>query len=303
MSARRVVSILGACLVSVGVGGSVAGAQPKKAPVAPAKDPAAGAPAVPPTPADPAQPVQPIDDPPPSDMNGTDENPDSPKTDGEVDQSKVVAVPVKSNKSGYPMEEVLRPITLPANMSEVSLGAHAVLGAGDSLYAGTGALRARYGITREVQLGLTYVVGGIFHEPALDPSKSDIKFKPGKAVGLDMTVLVQNWIGVKVGVPIYIDPVAVGIDLGAPIKFQFGDKLAIGGLDDLLSIKVSKFAPSFYAEDFNQAQAFLINSKTNTGTSRGALRFSAYGVYQSSPKLAILGRFGLNIEDFASNRG
>ena len=61
-------------------------------------------------------------------------------------------------------------------------------------------------------------------------------------------MLLQDWIGVQVGVPIYISPLAVSLTLGAPIKFTFGDKFAIGGLDDLLNIRLTKFAPTFYQE-------------------------------------------------------
>ena len=117
-------------------------------------------------------------------------------------------------------------------------------------------------------------------------------FHPGKAVGLDVTVLLQNWIGVKVGVPVYIQPVAVSLAIGVPIKFSFGDKFALGGLDDLLNIKLKRFAPSFYQEFDN---AFAANGdKNNTVQSNGALRISAYGIYQYQPNVAFVGRAGLN---------
>ena len=182
-------------------------------------------------------------------------------------------------------------------MSEVSIGPHARV----SPYAGTDALRARYGITRQVQLGLTYVLGGVFNDPkTLDSDK--IGFHPGKAVGLDVTVLLQDWIGVKVGVPVYIDPVAVSLQLGAPMKFVFLDnKLALGGLDDLLNIRIAKFAPTFYQEAQNAANAALYNADPNTILSKGQLRFSAFGEYQYQPKTVIIGRFGVEFDDFGNN--
>lgn len=298
----RAISVIGASLLAVGV----VGAQPKKpapkGPIAPAKEPDPTA--TPPAPTDGSgSAVTPVEEPPPSDMNGTDENPDNPKGVDQPDPNKVVAVPEKSKKAGYPTEEALRPITLPQNMSEVSIGPHAVLGLGSSEYEGADALRARYGIIREVQIGLTYVMGGIFHQPAGSSApQGPIKFKPGKAVGLDFSVLLTNFLAVKVGVPIYIDPVAVGLNIGAPMKFIFADKFAIGGLDDLVSIKISKFAPSFYSEGENARQAFEITSGTKTATSRGTLRFSTYGVYQHDPKLAVIARFGLSFDDFSTNK-
>src|SRR5262249_40730440 len=156
-----------------------------------------------------------------------------------------------TTRAGYPTEEYLRPITLPQNMSEVSLSPHMVIN-DDARggYSGGDALRARYGITRQVQLGLTYVFAASYHDPAkANPAMDDpgpLGVHGGKAVGLDITVLLQNWIAVRVGVPVYISPVAVSLQLGAPLKFQLFDNLAIGGMDDFLNIKLSRFAPNFY---------------------------------------------------------
>jgi len=217
-------------------------------------------------------------------MNGTDENPDAPH---DISKPTVTAVaPAPKRPSGYPTEEALRPVTLPANMSEVSISPHANV----SPYFGSDALRARYGITSRIQLGLTYVLGGVYHDPATTSMK--LGFHPGKAVGVDVTVLLQNWIAIRVGVPVYVDPVAVGLQLGAPMKFTFGEKFALGGMDDLLNIKISKFAPSFYNEYENAINAAAQDN--NTETANGHLRFSAYGVYQQSSKLAIIARAGLD---------
>lgn len=295
MSVRRLVSVLCVCLIA---SATAVVAQPKggkKAPVAPAKDPA-GAPAPAPGPAagggsaagsDAGSAVQMTEDPPPSDIDGTNENPDAPKTgDGSAAEIKVIAPTVK--RAGYPIEEVQRPITLPQNMSEVSIAPHAQI----DPYAGADALRARYGITRQVQLGLTYLLAGIYDDPrTLTTDK--IGFHPGKAVGLDVTVLLQNWLAVRVGVPVYIDPLAIGLQLGAPLKFILTDKIAIGGMDDFLTFKIKRFAPTFYQEVQNVANAEI--SRLGTA-SRGYLRFSAYGVYQHSPKLALIGRFGVTTD-------
>ena len=53
------------------------------------------------------------------------------------------------------------------------------------------------------------MLGGIYDDPATTGDGQD-GFHPGKAVGVDVTVLLQNWLAVRVGVPVYIDPVAVG---------------------------------------------------------------------------------------------
>ena len=298
MSVRRLVSVLCVCLIA---SVSAVVAQPKggkKAPVAPAKDPA---PAPAPAPAagsgsaagsDAGSAVQMAEDPPPSDMEGTNENPDAPKTGEGSAEVKVVAPTVK--RVGYPIEEVQRPITLPQNMSEVSLAPHARI----KPYAGADALRARYGITRQVQLGLTYLLGGIYDDPRT-MTTDKIGFHPGKAVGLDVTVLLKDWLAVRVGVPVYIDPVAVGLVLGAPLKFVLTEKIAIGGMDDFVTIKIHRFAPTFYQEVQNVANAQISELGT---ASRGELRFTGFGVYQHSPKMALIGRFGV-ITDLGTGGG
>lgn len=300
MSARRLASVL--CVVLV-ASATVVVAQPKGGAPAPAKepaptgmektpDPAAGSAAGSGSGAGSA--VEMAEDPPPSDMEGTNENPDAPRIIGE-DKKDVSTVPTVTKKAGYPIEEIYRPITLPQNMSEIGIDPHAQV----SPYAGSTALRARYGITRQVQLGLTYLLAGIFAEKNfVAGSSAGTKVHPGKAVGLDLTILLQNWIGIKVGVPVYIDPVAVGLNLGAPLKFVFFDKLALGGMDDLLTFRISKFPPSFYQEYINVANARGVES--NSVLSRGQLRFSGFGIYQHKPELAIIGRLGITFNDFKS---
>jgi hypothetical protein len=337
MTARRLLFVLtagvGVGLLGVTASVAVVAAQPKpakkppakkapkKGPLAPAKDsgapakdsgtpaatdaPAATgsgkAPATTSAPAGSAAPagsegktVQMTEDPPPSDMTGTAENPDTPKTVIDVEAPAVAAVAPPPVRGGYPIEEVARPITLPRNMSEVSLAPHAQV----SPYAASTALRARYGITPKIQLGLTYLVGGIFDDPSTLQSKQG--FHPGKALGLDVTYMVQDWVGVKVGVPIYISPLAVSLAIGAPIKLMLGDKLALGGLDDLLNIRLDRFAPTFYQELQNATNAN--DTMTNTIKSQGELRVSLFGAYQYRPNLAIIARTGIQMEDFATGK-
>jgi len=304
MTARRFISVLSVGLIA---SASVVAAQPK-----PAKKPAAKAPKRSPAPAkDASAPassptgtaagsaagsaVQMTEDPPPSDMAGTDENPDAPRPVADPDAPvAAVVAPIAHERAGYPIEEAIRPIVLPQNLSEVSLLPHAVV----SPFTATASLRARYGITSKIQLGLTYVLGGIFRDP--ETLGANQAFHPGKAVGLDVTVLLQDWIGVSLGVPVYLSPVAVSLTLGAPIKFTFGDKLALGGFDDLLNIKLDRFAPTFYQELQNATNA--VSNLSNTIHSQGELRVSLFGIYQYQPDLAIIVRAGIQMEDFATGK-
>jgi hypothetical protein len=286
MSLSRLASVVTVVLAAT----NVVQAQPKKtpAPVAPAKD---AAPTTPPPAGD--APAPPADEPPPKDMNGVDENPDAPKTDDQPDPNAPI-VPIKKREVGYPLEEALRPITLPQNMSEVRVTFHGEVSPAD----GAGQLRARYGITREIQLGLTYLFGAVYDDPSTQGK--DYGVHPGKALGLDVTVLIQNWLGIRVGVPVYVNPVAVSLTIGAPIKFSFGDgKWAIGGLDDIVSIKLHRFTPSFDSELVNQVSS---NGQDNhTIQDNGRLHISAYGIYQLQPNLAFIGRIGVDSSLGTSN--
>lgn len=297
MTVRRVVPLL-VCLLATF---AVAIAQPKKAPPAPPA-PAAGsgsgsADAPPPPP----------DEGPPPDMEGKDENPGAPKALPGEEPEVTVQAPEKQKVSGYPMEEVLRPITLPANMAEVAIGPRAQFDVDEIGYAGSDTLRARYGITRQIQLGLNYALAGIYDDPKTAEDK--IKIKPGKALELHVTYLIKDFIGVRLGVPVWIykpaesadsSAPAFGLNIGVPLKFRFGDKFAIGAFDDLLSIKLTQFAPSLEHEYLNAFRA--AQRDVNTSTSAGYIRFQAYGVYQRSPKLALIGRFGVQLEDFATTK-
>lgn len=229
--------------------------------------------------------VAPIEDAPPGDIEGRDENPDAPRT-GDEPTTPAGPVVAPLQKAGYPIEEVDRPITLLQNMGEVSIAPHFQA----SPYMGADALRFRFGITRQVQLGLTYVfAGGYDEDPMTPPDK--ITFHAGKAAGLDVTVLLENWIGVKVGLPVYLDPFAMSFAAGAPMKFIF-KKVAIGGMEDVLNITIKEFPVSFYQEAFNAEGAR--NKTTGSQQSRGRLRFSGYVAYQQTPKLALIGRLGLD---------
>lgn len=283
MSLRRFISVLSVVTVAT-ASVAFAGPNDKKAP------------APPPAPAKEAEPagtgsgsgsgdgsaVAPIEDAPPADMEGRDENPDAPK--GTDDDVATPATPTVVKAAGYPIEETQRPITLPANMAEVSIAPHAIV----QPFSGSDALRARYGITRQVQLGLTYLYVGLYDDPTTVVKKYG--FHVGKAAGLDVTVLLQNWLAVKVGVPVYFDPVATSFQAGAPMKFVFG-KLALGGLEDIVNIRISEFAPSLEFEQHNAVGA--ANKVNNTQQSRGQIRFSGFVEYQQSAKTAIIGRAGV----------
>jgi hypothetical protein len=228
-------------------------------------------------------------------MNGVDENPDAPKMT-DTENKAVVVAPKPAPRVGYPIEEVLRPITLPQNMSEISIGPHFEV---NDPYRGgftsSDALRLRYGVTRRVELALTYGFAGIYHDPSMQTATTagSLGLDSGKAVGLEVTVSILDWLAVRVGVPVYVSPVAVSLTLGAPIKFVVFDKLAIGGLEQIFNIALDRFAPSFYEQYDNALAAYETQQGgNNTAQPAGFLTISGFVDYQYAPDLAIVSRFG-----------
>ena len=275
-------------------------ASPASSPSAtPASTPAATGAAAPLAPADGAPPGTPApapDEPPPSEesFNGVNENPNAPKVPVDPDAPK--AVVVVKRPVGYPIEEALRPITLPKYMSEVSLGISEVLNPSDT----NATLRGRFGITNQWQLGITYNVGGLFDNGCGTSTgcTNKITFNTGKSFGVDLTYLITDWVGVSATVPVYVDPFAMGLNLGAPLKFTFGDKFAVGGLNDFIDIRLHNFVPSLTDERSNSQSAVLSN--THTSLPNGSLNFVGYGIYQIQPNLAVIGELGGELLNFSS---
>lgn len=223
------------------------------------------------------------------DDSGTEENPDAPRI-GE--QTPDAPRPPAPRATGYPVNEILRPITLPDFTSEIALGVNLYPSPLD-LEVG---LRARYGITRQAQIGVRYGVGGLYDDgKKMDPK---VSWNTGKAVAIDFSYLVTNWIAPRIGVPMYVDPFAIGLELGAPVKFRFGDRFAIVGFEDLVAFKLinKKFLPDLTSERNNEGLADVI--ETNTITSDGYIRIDFGAVYQLQPNLALTGRFGVTLDDF-----
>jgi hypothetical protein len=238
--------------------------------------------------------VELAEDPPPDDIEGRDENPDAPRLPG--DDRRVDDAPAPAPKrTGYPIEEVLRPITLPAVTSEVSVDAGATF---DGLDAAFG-VRARYGVTRQWQVGLRYLIGGVFDDPTT-PASDSIGFATGKALGLDVSYLVFDWMAARVTFPVYVDPFAVGLTFGAPMKFRIGDRLAVVAVDDFLDVRLKEFIPSLRDERLNVGWASDAIA-TRTIRPDANLHFRVGAIYQIAPDLAVRGNIGVSFLDMSDD--
>lgn len=232
--------------------------------------------------------------PPSGDENGGEENPDAPLI-GEQPVETGPKAPAQK-KTGYPTAEVERPITLPDFTSEVRLDLRMFPDPIDAEFG----LRARYGITRQAQVGVAYNIGGYYEDGK--PSMLDDKagFNTGKAVALDFQFLVQDWVAPRVTIPMYVDPFAIGMTLGGQMKFKILDKLALVGFEDVIGFKLTdKFVPNLENERVNEIAAD--NVADNEINPKGYLRFDGGVVYQAKPNLAVGGRFGVTFQNFGDD--
>ncbi|MEZ4359685.1 MAG: hypothetical protein R3B48_05850 [Kofleriaceae bacterium] len=280
--ALPLIAALGLCsLPALGHAAPSKKAKPSPAPAKEAEDAEAA------TPAEAAKPEPPA---PPTDLDGADEDPEAPE-EFDAPPPPVAKAQPKRRPEGYPIEEVWRPLTLPRLVTEVSLDTRFTFGP----FVNGIALRGRFGITPQVQVGLAYNIGGIY-----DDGNRSTAFNTGKAVALTGAYQVKEWIAAQIAVPIYLEPFAASVTLGAPMKFRFAGRYALVLAEDLIDLRLTKFVPSLTSEKENEANA--ANIANNTTTLRGAFRFSGAGVYQHKPDLAFIGRLAVSIVDFDSQK-
>jgi hypothetical protein len=240
--------------------------------------------------------VEPIEEAPSAtEMNGTEDNPDNPHALTTDEPAKPVVV-VAPTKKVYPIELAARPITLTQNLTEIEIAPHLQV----SPFLASDAIHARYGITDKLQIGITYLYLGVYDRGPVDDTSSSTGAHVGKAFGVDATYSFFDWLAARIGVPFYVSPFAISLQLAAPMKFRITDKFSLGGLDDLLNINLHNFAPSFYQEELNAVAANNLNNQTTN--SRGDLRISIYGEYQYTQRFAFFGRVGLD-DDFGPPGG
>jgi hypothetical protein len=161
------------------------------------------------------------EDPPPSDSeSGAEEDPGAPRLDEPDTGPKAPS----AKTLGYPIEEVKRPQTLPEFTSEVRLDLRMFPDPVDA----EASFKFRFGVTRQIQVGVRYGIGGFYNDgKGADPK---VRFNTGKAVAIDFQYLIQEWLAPRLSIPMYVDPFAIGVTLGPSLKFRlFDDKLALVG--------------------------------------------------------------------------
>jgi hypothetical protein len=212
--------------------------------------------------------------------SGARENPDAPIFVGE--KKIVVKKAPKKVAAGYPLEVVDRPLTLYRNMAQVAIDYPINV----DPFIASGTISGQFGVTNEAELGLRYGFG------AMD----SVGFLEGKVFAVEFGYSFNNWASVRVSVPVLVDPFAMGVRIGAPLRFKVMDKLALVGGHDLISFKLVTFVPEVTSPTATAALVAL--DESNTVLPRGEFRFLGGVIYQHSKKLAFMAEIGVIAPDF-----
>ncbi len=225
------------------------------------------------------------DDAPIADETGMEENPDAPTTGGD-DTNQRVVMKAPTGPVEYPVESHRRPITLHGGMSQATLDYPVFF----DPFRTAGQLVAAYGITAEIEAQLRYGIGSYSNDAS--------KYYAGKSVALGGVYQVMPWLGAQLELPILLDPFAMGVTLGAPLKFRF-DKFALFVGRDLVTFKIAKFAP--IVEDALATEALRAAEEVNAILPDGTLRITGGIIYALKPNMSITGETGIVAVDFAGD--
>jgi hypothetical protein len=184
---------------------------------------------------------------------------------------------------GYPLAFNERPLTLPGGMAQVSLDMF--VNADPFLFDSV--LGGQYGITDKLQIGLRYQLGSL----------NEDEYFESKATALDVAYKVFDWISVQLSVPMWLDPFAIGVQLGAPFQFDIGN-LQLYGLHDLIGIKFYRFLPMIESALGNEA---LVAIDQVGEPPNGEIRVNFGASYQLKPATAVFGEVRQTFADFSND--
>jgi len=213
--------------------------------------------------------------------HGVRENPNAPILVGE--KKPAVKKKLKKVAAGYPLQIVDRPLTLFRNMAEVYVDYPINV----DPFVASGLIRGSYGVTSEAELGLKYGFGSI----------ADSEFVEGKVFSIEGGYYLTDWAALRVSIPILVDPFAMGLRIGVPVRLKIMDKLAIVGGHDLVSFSLVSFVPDV-ANAANTA-SLVARDEINEILPDGDIRINAGLLYQHSKKVAFMAEMGVHAPDFS----
>jgi hypothetical protein len=194
-------------------------------------------------------------------------------------------------------------MTLPESTAEIAVDAPIVFGGSvdgaptdlDIGARATQVLHAAYGVTDDIQVGVSYGFGA----ERLDPPVGAKGYEPGKAFSVDGAyTILPDHLAVAVSLPFYADPFASSIVLGVPFRVNVNDKLALFGGQDLIEVAFNKWPVRTWDPEFNLDQA-LRDQPGKVSFSTGAVNVQFGALVQLKKNLAIAGWTRLHFEDFS----
>jgi hypothetical protein len=218
---------------------------------------------------------------PSGDPAGATENPTAPK-DWDAKPPPPPPLAVKAIRTGYPIEQIYRPLVLPRRMMQAALELPMTVDPGSF----TAIVRGSYGATRDLQLGLRYAIVTAISGDTLG----------GKTVALDADYQVFSWLAGQISLPIGFDPLALGVVFGAPMKFTLFDRFSVEVLRDVVGVKLYRYLPSAVspAESASLAAADRLNSIVPASE----VDLGGRVLYQFTPELAGEARYNVRMPEF-----
>lgn len=230
---------------------------------------------------------------------GAQEQPEPPIPDPNVPDptlppdSEAHPAAYRYEKRDYPRELVRRPMTLAEDQAEIVLDVPFV--AGDGHPTLTQVLRGSFGVTVDLQLGVTYSVG----LERLNAQTGEDGFEAGKAFSADAAyTIIPGYLAAQVRLAFYADPdlFGLGLVLGVPFKLTFAERWQIFGGADLVTIKLKGLAvyPSDPARNLGAAALDARGGVTPSGSVDVTLGVA----FQVQQALAVWGTVGYGWPDF-----
>lgn len=225
--------------------------------------------------------------------------PDRPSAHGAITvrdlEGELAATTPRATRATFPLEFIERPMTLVARQYQVSLELPLAIGGADAAIETTLVLRAAYGLTQDVQAGISYGFG----LARIAPEGSGKGFEAGKAFSIDAAyTLIPDKLAVTASLPFYADPFALSLTAGLPFRLRVYDKLALFGLNDLVELKLATMPVSVSEPGRNIATAAGIDVSKEPPVGHFNLTFGA--LYQHRANLALTAQMGFFFHNFSS---
>jgi hypothetical protein len=241
--------------------------------------------------------MAPAEDPNVPERPESEDQPDDPDAETtNLDKGTTVEKKQRPTKATYPLELTWRPLTLTAGQAEISLDSP-VAPFADAPTGATQVLRFAYGITQDIQIGVTYGAGAERLKKRDAPS-DDKGFEPGLAMSIDGAyTILPDHLAVTLSLPIYFQPFTVSATIGAPFRLRLGKKLALYGGHDLVRIAMNGWPIDVASAEYNLGQ---VANDTPGGETldRGQLNLNFGAQIQLKPAFALVAETGFHFIDF-----